>query len=41
MKRVPQIDDYTGLYVFLASSDSVTMTGQVLIADSGVTLQRT
>jgi NAD(P)-dependent dehydrogenase (short-subunit alcohol dehydrogenase family) len=41
MKRVPQIADYTGLYVFLASSDSITMTGQVLIADSGVTLQRT
>jgi NAD(P)-dependent dehydrogenase (short-subunit alcohol dehydrogenase family) len=40
MKRVPQIVDYTGLYVFLASSDSVTMTGQVLVADSGVTLQR-
>ena len=41
MKRVPQIVDYTGLYVFLASSDSITMTGAVLIADSGVTLQRT
>jgi NAD(P)-dependent dehydrogenase (short-subunit alcohol dehydrogenase family) len=41
MKRVPQIVDYTGLYVFLASADSITMTGQVLVADSGVTLQRT
>jgi NAD(P)-dependent dehydrogenase (short-subunit alcohol dehydrogenase family) len=41
MKRVPQIDDYTGLYVFLASVDSITLTGQVLVADSGVTLQRT
>jgi NAD(P)-dependent dehydrogenase (short-subunit alcohol dehydrogenase family) len=41
MGRVPQIVDYTGLYVFLASSDSITMTGQVLVADSGITLQRT
>ncbi len=41
MKRVPRIEDYTGLYVFLASADSVTMTGQVLVADSGGTLQRT
>jgi NAD(P)-dependent dehydrogenase (short-subunit alcohol dehydrogenase family) len=41
MKRVPEITDYTGLYVFLATSDSTTLTGQVLVADSGVTLQRT
>jgi NAD(P)-dependent dehydrogenase (short-subunit alcohol dehydrogenase family) len=41
MKRVPQIVDYAGLYVFLASPDSITMTGQVLVADSGITLQRT
>jgi 2,3-dihydroxy-2,3-dihydrophenylpropionate dehydrogenase len=38
--EVPEVDDYTGLYVFLASSDARLMTGQVLLADSGLTLQR-
>ncbi len=40
MKRVPTIEDYAPLYAFLASSDSITMTGQVLVADNGATLPR-
>lgn len=40
MKVVPEIEDYTPLYTFLASADSRTMTGQVLLADGGVSLQR-
>jgi NAD(P)-dependent dehydrogenase (short-subunit alcohol dehydrogenase family) len=40
MKRVPTVDDYAPLYAFLASRESITLTGQVLVADSGATLQR-
>jgi NAD(P)-dependent dehydrogenase (short-subunit alcohol dehydrogenase family) len=40
MKRVPTVEDYAPLYTFLASHDSITMTGQVLLADNGATLQR-
>ena len=41
MKRVPEVGDYAPLYTFLASNDAITLTGQVLLADNGVTLQRT
>jgi NAD(P)-dependent dehydrogenase (short-subunit alcohol dehydrogenase family) len=40
LKRVPQTVDYAPLYTFLASHDSVTLTGQTLSADNGVTLQK-
>lgn len=40
MRVVPEIDDYTPLYAFLASSESKMMTGQVLLADGGFSLQR-
>jgi NAD(P)-dependent dehydrogenase (short-subunit alcohol dehydrogenase family) len=41
MQRVPEIVDYAPLYTFLAAREAITLTGQVLVADSGVTLQRT
>jgi NAD(P)-dependent dehydrogenase (short-subunit alcohol dehydrogenase family) len=40
MKRVPTVEDYAPLYTFLASSDSITMTGQVLVAENGAMLPK-
>lgn len=41
MQRVPEVIDYAPLYTFLAARDAITLTGQVLVADNGATLQRT
>lgn len=36
----PETDDFAGIYVLLASSDSRVMTGQVILADAGSSLKR-
>ena len=36
LKRALQPEDLTGAAVFLASSDSDLMTGQVLVVDAGM-----
>ena len=40
LKVVPEVDDYTPLYAFLAAPESKTMTGQILLADGGMSLRR-
>jgi 2,3-dihydroxy-2,3-dihydrophenylpropionate dehydrogenase len=37
--RVPQPEDYAGLYTFLASDDARTVTGVTLLADSGSSIR--
>jgi NAD(P)-dependent dehydrogenase (short-subunit alcohol dehydrogenase family) len=38
-RRLPQPEDYAGLYTFLASDDARTVTGVTLLADSGSSIR--
>jgi NAD(P)-dependent dehydrogenase (short-subunit alcohol dehydrogenase family) len=40
LKRVPRAEDYVELYAFLASSSSATLTGSIVLADSGSSIKR-
>lgn len=39
LQRVPEVSDYDGAFVMLASDDSAIMTGSVVTADSGLSVR--
>jgi NAD(P)-dependent dehydrogenase (short-subunit alcohol dehydrogenase family) len=40
LREVPEVEHYASLFAFLASPQARQMTGQTLLADGGLTLQR-